>query len=56
MKIDQLNTENNLSRRRLSVAENASTLFGQNQHKNSEKIINLERDLHKTEQYSGVNA
>ena len=56
MKIDQLNTENDLSRRRLSVAENACTLFGENQHKNSEKIINLERDLHKTEQYSGVNA
>ena len=56
VRIYQLNKENNLSRRRLSVAENASTLLAKNHHKNSEKIMNLERDLHKTEQYSGVNA
>ena len=52
MKIGQLNKENNLLRRRLSVAENASTLLAKNHHKNSEKTINLERDLHKMEQYS----
>ena len=51
MKIGQLNKENNLLRRRLSVAENASTLLAKNHHKNSEKTINLERDLHKMEQY-----
>ena len=52
MKIDQLSKENNLLRSRFSVAENASTLLAKNHHKNSEKIINLERDLHKMEQYS----
>ena len=52
MKIDQLNKENNFLRSRLSIAENASTLLQKNHNKNSEKIINLERDLHKMEQYS----
>ena len=47
-KIDELNKENNLLQTRLSIA---STLLSRNHHKNSEKIINLERDLHKMEQY-----
>ena len=51
-KIFELNKENNLLRSRLSVAENTSTLLSRNHHKNSEKIINLERDLQKMEQYS----
>ena len=51
-KVDELNKENNLLLSRLSVAENTSTLLSRNHHKNSEKIINLERDLHKMEQYS----
>ena len=37
---------------RPSVTENISTLLSRNHHKNSEKTINLERDLHKMEQYS----
>ena len=51
MKIDQLNKENNLLRNRLSVVENASTFLAKSNHKNSEKIRNLEKDLHKMEQY-----
>ena len=51
-KIDELNKENNLLRSRLSVAENTSTLLSRNHYKNSERIINLERDLHKMEQHS----
>ena len=51
-KIDELNKENSLLRSRVSVAENTSTFLSRNHHKNSEKIINLERDLHKMEQCS----
>ena len=48
-KIGKLNKENRLLRSRVSVAENTSTFLSRNHHKNSEKIINLERDLHKME-------
>ena len=40
----QMNKENNLFRSRLSVAEN--TLLVKNHHKHTEKMIDLERDLH----------
>ena len=40
----QMNKENNLLRSRLSVAEN--TLLVKNHHKHTEKMIDLERDLH----------
>ena len=52
MKIDQLNKENNLLRSILIVPENISTLLAKNHHKHAEKIIDLERDFHKMEQYS----
>ena len=51
-KIDELNRENNLLQSRLSVAGNTSTLPSRNHHKNWKKIINVERDLCKMEQYS----
>ena len=51
-KIDELNRENNLLQSRLGVAGNTSTLPSRNHHKNSKKILNVERDLCKMEQYS----
>ena len=52
MKKDQLNKGNDFFRTRLSTAENASTLLTKNHQKHTEKIIHLERDLHKMKQYS----
>ena len=51
-KIDQQNKENNLLQSRLSLAENASKLLARNQHKNLGKRKNLQRYLHKMENYS----
>ena len=50
MKIDQHkhNKENNLLQSRLRVAENTSKPLVKNHHKHTEKIIDLERDLHGT--------
>ena len=52
MNNDQLYKENNLLGSRLSIAENTPTILAKNYNKHIEKIINLETDLHKMEQYS----
>ena len=52
MNNDQLHKENNLLGSRLSIAENTPTILAKNYNKHIEKIINLETDLHKMEQYS----